>query len=161
MEAASPRSYGRSALSPISINEQRSQDASKGSTTTTFKPTVYQQLVLLQQSTTDLVHSLGSIHEQSQVARASMNDAARRIKSIKTVLTNWSAELQAVELSQSWITSWESGSVEAGGRPKDIQEWTKSHLDKFQRVLNDADIRARELLSPFHDPALDQLAAQG
>jgi hypothetical protein len=90
-----------------------------------------------------------------------MSDAARRIKSIKTVLTNWSSELQSVEESEVYISAWEAGHAGTVSIPDDIQEWTQSHLDKFQRILNEADAKARELLSPIHDPVLDQLAAQG
>lgn len=113
----------------------------------------------LQYYTSDLVSSLGSIHEQSQVAQASMTDAARRIKSIKTVLNNWNVEVEVAERSHSYISTWEL--AEGDNRPRDIREWTKNHMEKFQRILSDADMKARELLSPVHDAVLDQLAAQG
>ncbi|MCO5589599.1 hypothetical protein L7F22_043567 [Adiantum nelumboides] len=69
-------------------------------------PTTFQNLIGLQQSTSDLIVSLGAIHEHSQIAHASMGDAQRRIRNIRTVLTNWQQEIRSIEQSQSWIASW-------------------------------------------------------
>ncbi|PWN36064.1 uncharacterized protein FA14DRAFT_160957 [Meira miltonrushii] len=125
-------------------------------------PTTFQNLIGLQQSTSDLIVSLGAIHEHSQIAHASMGDAQRRIRNIRTVLTNWQQEIRSIEQSQSWIASWESGNLSndaAHKRPDDIREWTQGHLDKFQRTLDEAHNRAQELLKPVKDPVLDRLAA--
>ncbi|UZJ56635.1 hypothetical protein CBS101457_005955 [Exobasidium rhododendri] len=141
-------SFARLPLSPISVNDRQYRDTAPIPINESFKSSsVCQQLSSLQGSTSDLVLSLTSIHEQSQVARVSLNDAARRIRSIKTVLTNWNAEMQAVEESQAHISLWESARG-SEARPDDIQEWTRNHMDKFARILHDADIRAKELLSP-------------
>jgi hypothetical protein len=125
-------------------------------------PTTFQNLIGLQQSTSDLIVSLGAIHEHSQIAHASMGDAQRRIRNIRTVLTNWQQEIRSIEQSQSWIASWESGNLSnenANKRPDDIREWTQGHLDKFQRTLDEAHNRAQELLKPVKDPVLDRLAS--
>jgi hypothetical protein len=149
-------SFTRVPLSNVAMNGQQHRPWSD-----TSGPTICQGLASLQHSTLDLVSSLGSIHEQSQVARASMNDAARRIKTIKTVLTNWNEEIEAAERSRSHILTWESTGIESGSKPRDIRDWTDNHMEKFQRVLNDASIRAAELLSPVQDSVLDRLMAQG
>lgn len=125
-------------------------------------PTTFQNLIGLQQSTSDLIVSLGAIHEHSQIAHASMGDAQRRIRNIRTVLTNWQQEIRSIEQSQLRIASWESGNMSndaAQKRPNDIREWTQGHLDKFQRTLDEAHNRAQELLKPVKDPVLDRLAA--
>jgi hypothetical protein len=158
----SSASFTRLPLSSLTLNEQHTHHLGGIQWSDASKATICQELASLQHYTMDLVASLGSIHEQSQVARASMNDSARRIKTIKTVLSNWNAEIEAAEQSQSHILSWESSEgAESGSRPRDVREWTNTHLDKFQRILNDASVRARELLSPVHDSVLDQLVAQG
>lgn len=128
----------------------------KGKATTSF-----QDLIGLQQSTSDLIVSLGAIHEHSQIAHASMGDAQRRIRNIRTVLTNWQEEIRSIEQSQSWIASWESGNLTDEAvqkRPDNIREWTQGQLDKFQRTLDEAHDRAQELLKPVKDPVLDRLA---
>lgn len=158
----SSASFTRLPLSNLTLNEQHAHHCGEVERYEEPNVTICQELASLQHHTMDLVVSLGSIHEQSQVARAPMTDAARRIKTIKTVLSNWSAEIEAAEQSQSHILSWESlEGADSGTRPRDIREWTSNQMDKFERILNDASEKARELLSPVHDSVLDQLLAQG
>lgn len=154
------------------------------------RASAFGNLVRLQQSTRDLVFSLSVIHEHSQIAHASMRDASRRIRNIRTVLSNWQTELRSLEEGQAWIAAWEGvlsnggvhaangtsqvhtppmsksvasaraqGAAAAAARPVDIKAWTQSQLDKFEHILDDAHVRAKELLKPVKDPVLDQLAA--
>lgn len=124
----------------------------------TFSTSLADHVNLLQHSTVDLVAALGSIHEQGQVAQASMNDAARRIRTIKTVLGTWSTEVKKTEQSRAHITAWESQSDHS---QQSTREWTRGQMEKVEWILEDAEVKARQLLSQVKDPVLDALAARG
>ncbi|PWN91369.1 hypothetical protein FA10DRAFT_65697 [Acaromyces ingoldii] len=120
-----------------------------------------QQMKHLQQCTSSLISSLGMLHEHSQVARAEMGDAARRLRSLKTVLVQWRTEVEDVERSRSLIAAWEGQTAEGEfKRPDDIKQWTKQQMERFEKVLTDAETRAKELLQPVPAPKLDELAKQ-
>lgn len=125
------------------------------------------QLAHLQAVTGSLIHSLGAMHEHAQVHRAAMNDAGRRLRSLRTVLGGWRAEMDGVARSMDWIARWEGttplsadGTPEPGEnmwrgkRPDDIKQWTGQQMERFEKVLGDAELRARELLTPVSLPAL-------
>lgn len=127
------------------------------------KHTVFADLIHLQTSTSELIASLGIIHEHSQIAQASMGDATRLIRNIRTVLSNWQSEILLLEQSQHKIIAFEAGNAESDDnalhpRPTDVKAWTQSQLKKFEHILDDAHAKAQELLKPVHDPALDRLA---
>lgn len=120
-----------------------------------------QQMKHLQQCTGSLISSLGMLHEHSQVARAEMSDAARRLRSLKTVLVQWRTEVEEADRSRAWIAAWEGQAAESEyKRPENIKQWTKQQMERFEKVLGDAETRARELLQPVAAPKLDELAKQ-
>ncbi|EPQ31292.1 uncharacterized protein PFL1_01477 [Pseudozyma flocculosa PF-1] len=127
-------------------------------------------------TTSGLITSLTTIHEHSQISKSAMNDAARRLRSIKTVMTQWRQELDGVERSRELIErelaaaadgargagSGASNGAGAGAaaaaaagqrqgeveRPKDVRAWTRDQMDGFGSLLEEAERKARLLLTP-------------
>ena len=172
-----PFSVGaRRALLP-STNSGRSAVADGDNSFTGSKSTTALQMHELQACTESLITSLGAMNEHAQVHRAAMNDASRKLRSVRTVLTQWKTEMDGVARSRAWIEEWERGSTPATGsgdtagdgltlersaapspapssqRPDDIKVWTNQQIERFEKILGDAEVRARELLRPVNLPA--------
>ncbi|KAN0062590.1 hypothetical protein ACQY0O_005122 [Thecaphora frezii] len=131
-------------------------------------------LTHLQTTTQGLIASLTTIHEHSQVSKSAMNDAARRLRSLKTVMAQWRAEVDGVERSREWIereeklkssqaqaqpqaqaqgaaqraTTTTSAGTTATVTTENVREWTRAQMMRFEKVLEEAEQKAKVLLTP-------------
>ncbi len=67
----------------------------------------------LHTTTSDLLTSLTSLHEHTQITKSSTADAARKLKSLKTLISQWKAEQESVERSEALIASFEAEAKKA------------------------------------------------
>ena len=112
----------------------------------------------LRACTDSLISSLETMNEHAQVSKASMNDASRKLRSLRVVLTQWREETDGVERSKAWIEQWEAApstksTASDEKRPQDVRLWTQQQMERFEKLLADAEVRAKELLKPIDLPA--------
>lgn len=75
-------------------------------TSCTFTPLPVIPIPELRSSTNELLFSLSTLSESSQVNRSSNNDLSRKLKSLKTVLSNLRTEADGLEASRGFVHSW-------------------------------------------------------
>ncbi|PWY98127.1 hypothetical protein BCV70DRAFT_202300 [Testicularia cyperi] len=148
---------------PRSLHKSHKSTASTGSDATiTSMPSGAQPLLdtsafsALQSATTSLVGSLTNLHEHSQVTKSSVADAARKLRSLKNVIGQWKTEQDLVERSEDWIEK--HGATSSVRRlnssspdepaTDDVRAWTSAHIDFCRKRLEEAEARARVLLTP-------------
>ncbi|KDN44745.1 hypothetical protein K437DRAFT_129830 [Tilletiaria anomala UBC 951] len=172
----------RRAVLPSSTASSSNKHASMAAAVVQYpqshKSTTASQMHDLQACTESLISSLGTMNEHAQVHRAAMNDASRKLRSLRAVLTQWRTEIDGVARSRAWIEEWESSDgsgmrtesvpsdpasttkvaikeamTPTNRRPEDIKAWTQQQLERFEKILGDAEVRAKELLKPINMPS--------
>ena len=143
-------SFTRLPDSPTQLSHHHHRTTSLGSDTTvtdTLTLPVIPALVdgslfqPLYTSTSALAASLAAVHEHTQITKSSSADAARKLKTLRGVLTQWRAELDSAEQSETWIER--SEHAESVGKG-----WASEQVEWCRRRFEEAEGRARELLTP-------------
>ncbi|MBW0542950.1 hypothetical protein O181_082665 [Austropuccinia psidii MF-1] len=57
--------------------------------------------------TTSLIDSLNQINEHTQISRQTQTDVTRKLKGVRTLVTNWKSDHESIENSKEFIHSWE------------------------------------------------------
>lgn len=109
-------------------------------------PALFQPLYT---TTTSLVASLNSLHEQTQITKSSTADANRKLKTLKGLIAQWKQEQQSLESSEAWIQHHSQSDPESFLSPgSSRQTWLNEQIDWCTNRLQQVEGRARELLTP-------------
>jgi hypothetical protein len=103
------------------------------------------QLSQLRSLTGQLVSTLGSINEHTQLSRGATSEAGRKLRALKGVIGGWKGELESVDRSEEYIRRWEeeearSQAVDANGerRKGRYAERAFGEMREAERLLGDA-----------------------
>lgn len=133
-------SFG-SASSPVSPTSVRSSNSilTKPSGT----PYLHGSMTSLRGQTGDVIGSLGGINEHIQVHRAGLTDVGRKIKSLKTTLSSFKSEAEAMDRSVEFVEGWEA--LRASRQMGFAQE-AKSGIEEAEKILGQARKKAASIL---------------
>ncbi|EST08790.1 hypothetical protein PSEUBRA_001489 [Kalmanozyma brasiliensis GHG001] len=92
-------------------------------------------------ATGSLVGSLTTIHEHTQVTRATSADAARKLKTVRGLVDKWKSDVESVGESEAWIAS-QTAERGRGG------SWVREQVDWCRGRIEEVECRARVLLTP-------------
>lgn len=119
----------------------------------------------LQVVTSSLVSSLQNLNEQTQVNQATFRESTKVLRKLRQQVSEASRELEIAENSQLWIESRRQAEEKeeqratqfrtiTGGTPLvhltsksgSVQAWCRGQIEEYERYLNDAALKAGELL---------------
>lgn len=144
-------------------NASLASDTTVVSATSLIDPSLFTEL---HTTTRLLLTSLTELHELAQVEKTNVTDAARKLKSARNILTQYRADDESVEQSLLFIAAQQSPITNANvsaittisktapaptptPTPVSAKQWTEEQLDFCRRTLQEADTRARTLLTPI------------
>jgi len=97
----------------------------------------------LRSTTISILHHLSSIHENAQLNRVSYNDASRKLKSVRTAVSNAKAEADNINRSKAFLVNQEA--LVSCRERSSVLAWRE--LDQMKELMDQASLQATRLLS--------------
>ncbi|KAJ1021348.1 hypothetical protein NDA18_005587 [Ustilago nuda] len=99
-------------------------------------------------STTTLLTSLTTLYEHTQITKSSTADAARKLKTLKGLISQWKMEQESVEASEQWISHHSEKGLGDAGKGRRQSEWVEREVQDVKRLIERFEGQALGLLTP-------------
>ena len=99
-------------------------------------------------STTTLLTSLTTLYEHTQITKSSTADAARKLKTLKGLISQWKMEQESVEASEEWISHHSEKALGNAGEGRRESGWVEREVQDVKRLIEGFEGQALGLLTP-------------